>query len=179
MKVKASNRRCVPSQTNLLRAPLDLRLEMRRRRRRGSRLLMPSAATIRSASAKSREVVRPRVRTPAPRPARAARSCRMLSRRLRSMPQKPWPLRGDDAALEMDVDVVPVREAALIRAVWLASSPPRRLLERLVGEHHAPAERVVRPVALDHGDAVRGIAPSSSEWRSRAPPARRRCRRSA
>ena len=32
------------------------------------------------------------------------------------------------------------------------------ILERLVGQHHAPAERVVRLVALEHGDVVRAVA---------------------
>jgi hypothetical protein len=33
-----------------------------------------------------------------------------------------------------------------------------KVLERLVGQHHAPAKRVVRLVAFEHGDVVRGVA---------------------
>ena len=33
----------------------------------------------------------------------------------------------------------------------------REVFQRLVGEDHAPAEGVVRPVALDHDDLVVGI----------------------
>ena len=32
-----------------------------------------------------------------------------------------------------------------------------QVAQRLVGEHHAPAEGVVGPVALDHRDPVRGV----------------------
>ena len=65
---------------------------------------------------------------------------------------------GDDAALEMDVDVVPMREAVedFLRARRIGAF---QVAQRLVGEHHAPAERVIGAVALDHGDAVRRIAP--------------------
>jgi hypothetical protein len=61
--------------------------------------------------------------------------------------------RGDPATLEEDVDVVPVIER-------LQDRLRRRLVggdevaESLVGEHDAPAERVVGPVALDHDDVV-------------------------
>ena len=55
-------------------------------------------------------------------------------------------------AAEMDLDVVPVGEVADDRAVALAVVGLERL-QRLVGEHHAEAEGVVRPVALEHGDA--------------------------
>ena len=32
------------------------------------------------------------------------------------------------------------------------------IVEGLVGEHHAPAERIVRPIALEHGNVVRCVA---------------------
>ena len=54
-------------------------------------------------------------------------------------------------ALEMDLDVVPVGEVVGDRAVALAVVFLERL-ERLVGEHDAEAERVVRPVALVDGE---------------------------
>ena len=65
---------------------------------------------------------------------------------------------SDDAALEVDIDVVPMREAVedFLRALWIGAF---QVAQRLVGEHHAPAERVIGAVALDHGDAVRRIAP--------------------
>src|SRR5262249_15944006 len=54
--------------------------------------------------------------------------------------------------LEMDLDVVPVGEVAGDRPVALRVV---RLegVEGLVGEDHAEAQGVVRPVALKHGDA--------------------------
>ena len=60
-------------------------------------------------------------------------------------------------ALEMDLDVVPVGEVAGDRAVALAVVVLEGL-ERLVGEHHAEAERVVRPVALEDGERICGHA---------------------
>ena len=66
--------------------------------------------------------------------------------------------RADLAAADVDLDVVPVVERAEDgvggRRVGFA-----QVAERLVGEHDAPAERVVRAVALDHADAVRGRLP--------------------
>src|SRR5262249_44214508 len=59
-----------------------------------------------------------------------------------------------DSAAEVDLDVVPVGEVAHDRPVGLAVVALERG-QRLVGEHHAEAERVVRPVALEHGDARR------------------------
>ena len=59
-------------------------------------------------------------------------------------------------AAEMDLDIVPIGEMVGDRPVALAIVP-LELLERLVGEHHAEPERVVRPVALEHGDA--GVRP--------------------
>ncbi len=61
--------------------------------------------------------------------------------------------RGDRAALEVDVDVVPVVE----RADDLAGGfriGRFEIAQRLVGEHHAPAEGVVGAVALDHAHDV-------------------------
>ena len=62
----------------------------------------------------------------------------------------------DFPSLEEDVDVVPVIER-------LQDRPRGRLVggdeiaERLVGKHHAPAERDVGAVALDDDDLVRRI----------------------
>jgi hypothetical protein len=41
---------------------------------------------------------------------RSQRSCRMFSRRLRPMPQKPWPPERTWRPLDVDLDVVPVVE---------------------------------------------------------------------
>ena len=60
-------------------------------------------------------------------------------------------------AAEMDLDVVPIGEVADDGAVALAVVALERV-ERLVGEHHAEAEGVVGPVALEHGDRVCGHA---------------------
>ena len=55
-------------------------------------------------------------------------------------------------AAEMDLDVVPVGEVADDLAIGFAVVGLEGF-QRLVGEHHAEAERVVRLVALEHGDA--------------------------
>ena len=64
--------------------------------------------------------------------------------------------RANGAALEVDVDVVPVIEAAddlvVCGTVGIAE-----IAERLIREHDAPAKRVVGSVAFDDGDLVRGI----------------------
>ena len=63
---------------------------------------------------------------------------------------------ADRAALEMDVDVVPVIEAVedlqIRRRVC-----GLQVFQRLVRKHHAPAERVVRSIAFDDGDVVDGV----------------------
>ena len=65
----------------------------------------------------------------------------------------------DRASLEMDVDVVPVVERVgdVARGFRVGGG---EVAERLVGEHDAPAERVVRPVALDHPHHVPRDPPS-------------------
>src|SRR5690349_4629582 len=55
-------------------------------------------------------------------------------------------------AAKVDLDVVPISEVADDLAIGLAVVGLEGL-KRLVGEHHAEAERVVRLVALEHGDA--------------------------
>ncbi len=64
---------------------------------------------------------------------------------------------ADDAALEMDVDVIPMDEAVAdaLFGLWIAAF---EVAQRFVGEHHAPAERVVGAVPFDHADAMAGIA---------------------
>jgi hypothetical protein len=54
----------------------------------------------------------------------------------------------------MDLDVVPIGEVADDGAIALAVVALERV-ERLIGEHHAEAERIVGTVALEHGDARR------------------------
>ncbi len=66
--------------------------------------------------------------------------------------------RGDDRIPIVHRDIVPIDEifANEFRAFGVIGL---QVAERLVGEHDAPAESVVRPVALDHDHLVRGIAP--------------------
>ena len=61
--------------------------------------------------------------------------------------------RADRAPLELEDDVVPMGEGRLDRAGRLLV-PAAQVRHGGVGEDHAPAERVVRVVALDHRDVV-------------------------
>ena len=66
--------------------------------------------------------------------------------------------RGDRLAADMDVDIVPMRELvgddrARMRDRWRV-----QILDRLVGEDHAPAEGHAGRVALEHLDFMRRIA---------------------
>ena len=65
--------------------------------------------------------------------------------------------RGDLRAVHMHVDVVPMRELVdhAARAYGVVGL---EVLHRLVGEDDAPAERVARPVALEHHDLGIGRA---------------------
>ena len=64
---------------------------------------------------------------------------------------------GDGAALEVNVDVVPVVERLDDGGVGLGVGL-RQVAERLAGEDHAPAEGVVGAVPLEDGDVVGGVA---------------------
>ena len=66
--------------------------------------------------------------------------------------------RGDNRIAIMHRDVVPIDEilADKLRALRIVGV---EIVERLVGQHDAPAERIVRPVAFDHNHIVCGIAP--------------------
>ena len=90
------------------------------------------------------------------------------------MPQKPWPPERTLAALEVDLDVVPVIERLADQRGRFGVGG-REVAERLVAEHDAPAEGVEGPVALDHRDLQRRPSGSSSAGRSRGRRARRRC----
>src|SRR5215472_2169649 len=63
---------------------------------------------------------------------------------------------GNLAASEVNVDVVPVAEGAgnLVVAFLVDGF---EAIHRLIGKDDAPAESIVRPVALDHRDFPRGI----------------------
>ena len=63
---------------------------------------------------------------------------------------------ADQLVLEIDVDVVPVGEG-LVDFLRRGAVRLGEVFKRLVGEHHAPAERVVRPVALIDRDLVRPV----------------------
>ena len=51
------------------------------------------------------------------------------------------------------------------------------LIELIFGQHHAPSERVIRPVALDDDDVVRGVAQfqGNREIEARRAAAENRC----
>ena len=61
--------------------------------------------------------------------------------------------RADDAALEMQLDVVPVVKGLLDFGGRFAV-PLLHIAHGLVRKYHAPAESVIRLVALDHRDVV-------------------------
>ena len=65
---------------------------------------------------------------------------------------------GDGLAVNVDVDIVPVRKAGLdfIGAFRVVGA---EILHGLIGEHDAPAEGVARFVAFEHGYVVAGAAP--------------------
>jgi hypothetical protein len=60
------------------------------------------------------------------------------------------------APLDQDFDVIPMVEGLLDR-IRRDRIPFAHVVHGRIGEHHAKAERVVGPVALDHGNLVRGI----------------------
>ena len=64
--------------------------------------------------------------------------------------------RAHDLPSDVDFNVVPVVEGVedLRGALGVGAL---QVAQRLVGEHHAPAERVIRAVALHHGDVVRQV----------------------
>jgi hypothetical protein len=66
--------------------------------------------------------------------------------------------RAHGAAAHVDLDVVPVVERAADRACGLGIGP-LEVAEGLVREDDAPAERVVRPVALEDAHGVRRFGP--------------------
>ena len=65
--------------------------------------------------------------------------------------------RHDPLAAIVDRDVVPIGEVGADR-LGAGRIVGGDVVEGLVGKHHAPAERVVGPVAFEHGDVVRAVA---------------------
>ena len=76
--------------------------------------------------------------------------------------------------MDMDVDIVPMGEFALDDRRARHGIVGQQILDRLVGEDHAPAERVVGPVALEQVDVMRGIAQLHRDREIEARRARRR-----
>src|SRR3546814_17954174 len=66
--------------------------------------------------------------------------------------------RADAIAVDVDVDIVPMGELAL-DDLAAAGIVGHQVLDRLVGEDDAPAERLVGQVALEQIDLVARIAP--------------------
>jgi hypothetical protein len=71
------------------------------------------------------------------------------------MPMKPWPDERIVSPVDVDVDIVPMREFAADHGAR-DGIVRHQILDRLVGEDDAPAERVVGAVALEQVDLVRG-----------------------
>ena len=97
---------------------------------------------------------RPRSRRRASTPSASQRACRMLSSFLRPMPTKPWPPERIVRPLNCSSMSSQCANDGLDRVGGVAV-PFAHVVHRRVGEHHAPAEGVVGPVALDDGDVVR------------------------
>ena len=110
--VNASNGNVVPEPDEPVRPQVDARLELR-----GVAARAPAVDAVGGDAPGRRPRQRGEVghlgleaRASTPSAARAlAAGCRAA--RWRASPQKPWPRRGQDLAPEVDVDVVPVREA--------------------------------------------------------------------
>ena len=85
---------------------------------------------------------------------------------------------ADRLAVDVDLDIVPMGEFVLDRGAG-DGIVGHQILDRLVGEDHAPAERVVGPVALDRGRSRAPDRAASSRSRNRARPGRRRGTRCA
>ena len=62
----------------------------------------------------------------------------------------------DHSTLEVDIDVIPVGKA-LEDLLFGKRIRPLQVPQRFIGEHHAPTERVIGAVPLEHSDLVRRI----------------------
>jgi hypothetical protein len=82
------------------------------------------------------------------------------------------PTGANDLAAKVDLDVVPVLEGVANLHMRLRVRRGQ-VLERLVGEDHAPPERVIGPVALDDAHVVRrvGALHEEREIQARGPTA--------
>ena len=89
---------------------------------------------------------------------------------------KPWPPLVTTSPLKW-TSMSSQRANSRSIAAWIDRVGVLDAAERLVGEHHAEAERVVGGVALPHGDLVRG-RPAGAAWPARRSTARRARRRS-
>ena len=69
---------------------------------------------------------------------------------------EPVTARANPMTFDDDVDVVPMGEAVGDRVVGRRVGDAK-VLQRLVGEHDAPTERLAGAIALDDGDAVRRV----------------------
>ena len=65
--------------------------------------------------------------------------------------------RSNHVTVDVDIDIVPVGKPLedLLRRHRIVLG---EVLESLIGEHHAPAESVVGPIALVESDLVGGVA---------------------
>ena len=70
---------------------------------------------------------------------------------------KAMAARDDALATIMHGDIVPIGEVTA-DGRGAGRIVGGDIIESLVGEYDAPAERIVRPVALEHGDVVAGVA---------------------
>jgi hypothetical protein len=81
----------------------------------------------------------------------------------------------DDTIADVDIDIVPMRQTGgdLLEARNVGGA---KIFQRLIREDHAPAERVVSPVALENRDVELrpGLLDQQSEVQTGRPPANHR-----
>ena len=146
----------LPSQTKRLRRQSSCGWNRSDSRSR-MRLAAPSAATIRSARGKPAVGKVPDLLLPVDLDAERPRPPgQQLQQGLPLDSGEAMPRRPHDGAAVVDLDVLPARRGGGHRLVGLGIGLAD-VLEGLVGEHHAEAERVLDPVPLVHRHLVARI----------------------
>jgi hypothetical protein len=143
-----------PEPRELAPAPVDARLELG-----GEAVPDPAVRAVRG---KDEVGVPPRLEridlglVDEPRPEGSRAVPQYVQEQATAHPAEAVARSADALSFKEDVDVGPVREGLPDLGVALGVGL-REVRERLVREHDPPAERIVRPVALEDRDLVPGI----------------------